>query len=484
MLSLPTDYPRPKRMTFDGKTDYFKIDTDRSAFLKKMAMKSGASLFSVLTSFYSILLSKLSGVDDLTIGTPVAGRPHKDLEGILGMFVNTLTLRLMPSGNINFRNYLKTVSRKTISYFENQEYAYEDLLGDLNLDRSGDVNPLFNTLMSLNNIRKEDSAISGLNVKPVEVIKSTAKFDLSFYFTENDEGIDCAIEYRTQLFNEETIRRFFNYLINIIDQVRGNDQTMLQDLSLLDEAASEDLLRSNDFSEVGYPLSATLVTMFEKQVDATPNKVALVLGDKTMSYAELNNRANQLAGELRSRGIGRNDIVGMLSGKTMETVVQMLGIIKAGGAYLPIDVTYPEKRITFTIENSGTAIVLLEREFAHLVSGVKAQLLFIDEMKVVDTKENPVRVNKPTDLCYVLYTSGTTGNPKGVMIQHKNVVRLLFNDAFQYDFSSSDVWTMFHSHCFDVSVWGDIRCPSQGRHSDSCTTRSCQGSVSLSGSSA
>lgn len=451
-LSLPTDYPRPKQMTFEGKTEYFRIDAGRADFLRNIAREAGTSLFSVLISFYSILLSKLSGVNDLTIGTPVAGRPHKDLEHILGMFVNTLTLRMMPAGNINFRNYLKAVSRKTIAYFENQEYAYENLLHDLDLDRNGDVNPLFNTLMALNNIRKEDSAMSGLSIKPMEVVKSTAKFDLSFYFTENEEDIDCAIEYRTQLFGEETIKRFFKYLTNIIDQVRIDDQILLQDLSLLDQAGYEDLLRLNDFSDVGYPTSDTLVTMFERQVDATPDKVALVLDDEIMTYAELNKRANRIAWELRSRGIGRNDIVGLLSGKTMETVVQMLGIIKAGGAYLPIDVTYPEKRITFTIENSGAAIVLTKREFAHLISGVKAEVLFTDEMEQ-SAMDNPEQVNQTTDLCYVLYTSGTTGNPKGVMIQHKNVVRLLFNDAFQFDFCSSDVWTMFHSHCFDVSVW-------------------------------
>lgn len=452
-LYLPADYVRPKQTTFEGKTEYFTIDAARADFLRKTARESGASLFSALISFYSILLSKLAGVTDLAIGTPVAGRPHKDLEHILGMFVNTLSLRLMPVGNINFRSYLKAVSKKTIDSFENQEYAYENLLHDLDLDRNGDVNPLFNTLLALNNIRKEKSAIGGLNIRPVEVAKPTAKFDLSFYFTENGEAIDCAIEYRTQLFSNETIQRFFNYLTNIIDQVKDNDQVLLQDLSLLDDAGYEELIRKNDFSDIGYPTSDTLVTMFEKQVAMTPDKVALVLDDETMTYSQLNSRANQIAIELRSRGIGRNDIVGLLSGKTMETVVQMLGIIKAGGAYLPIDVAYPEKRIKYSIENSGAKLVLLKKEFANLISDVKAELLFTDDMGQAAGAENPEQINSPTDLCYVLYTSGTTGNPKGVMIQHKNVVRLLFNDAFQFDFCSTDVWTMFHSHCFDVSVW-------------------------------
>ncbi|UII23764.1 non-ribosomal peptide synthetase [Fulvivirga ligni] len=452
-LFLPTDYMRPKQLTFEGKTEYFTIGNTQSNFLRKIARGSNTSLFSILISFYSILLSKLSGITDLAIGTPVAGRSHKDLEKILGMFVNTLSLRLTPHGNINFINYLKAVSRKTISSFENQEYAYENLLHDLDLDRHGDVNPLFNTLMALNNIRKENSSISGLNIRPFEVAKSTAKFDLSFYFTENGESIDCAIEYKTQLFSSESIKRFFNYFTNLIDQVMDNDQILLKDLSLLSDAECKELIKRNDYSDIGYPLSDTLITMFERQVSLTPKKVALVMDDDTITYSELNSRANQIAFELRSRGIGRNDIVCLLSGKTMETVVQMLGVIKSGGAYLPIDITYPENRIRYSIENSGAKLILLNKEFTSLVNGVKSELLYTDNINHVERLENPQHINSPTDLCYVLYTSGTTGNPKGVMIQHKNVVRLLFNDAFQFNFCSTDVWTMFHSHCFDVSVW-------------------------------
>ncbi|WP_103070892.1 non-ribosomal peptide synthetase [Aquimarina sediminis] len=450
---LPTDFAKPKEISFEGEQIHFKINAKRKRILDGLKKSTETSLFAVLISFYGLFQSKLTSVDDLVIGTPVGGRGHGDLDQIIGMFVNTLAIRLHPKSNTNFRSYLKGVGKKTLTCFDHQEYPYEELIEDLGLTRSNKINPLFNTIITLNNIKQTESRLSDFNIKPYEIAKSTSKFDLMIHFNEIDNELDCTFEYSTHLFKKETIELFFTYFNNLIDQVGDNEHILLGDVSLLDKTTRQQLLELNDFTGVKYPDQLTLVDMFESQVAKTPNKLALLMSDDTMTYKEVNQRANQVARMLRSNGVNREAIVGLLMGKTFETVIGMLGILKAGGAYLPIDVTYPQNRIQYTLESSGAEIVLSVREHESSIEEKNLLFLYIDDAASIKDTSNLDTVNTPNDLCYVLYTSGTTGNPKGVMIEHRNVVRLLFNESFQYTFGEDDVWTMFHSHCFDVSVW-------------------------------
>lgn len=451
---LPSDFKKKNEVSFEGAYAEFSITNKRKQILEKLAKKYKVSLFGILTCLYGILQAKLTGVEDLAIGTPVAGRRHWSVENIIGMFVNTLAIRVLPKSELGFDEYLNQTSLSVMQSFDNQEYPYETLLEYLEPEGANEKIPLFNTLISLVNFTKNmEFNIGNLNVKPLEFDKSTAKLDLSMYFIEKEDEIGCIFEYNTQLFKKNTIEQFFDYFVNIIDQVSLNESIKLGQISLLDQNSSNELIRLNDFTNVDFPKDVTLVELFEIQVDKTPDSVALIFGEETMTYSEVNQKANKIARMLRTKGVGRNDAVGVLMEKNLQVVISMLGILKAGGAYVPIDVTYPPDRIDYIIENSQLKWALASEEYSKLIN--KQDVLVINILETesyLDTSNLP-KMNNPEDLSYVIYTSGTTGRPKGVMVEHKNVVRLLFNNEFQYDFNDQDVWTMFHSHCFDVSVW-------------------------------
>ncbi|RBW63467.1 hypothetical protein DS884_00045 [Tenacibaculum sp. E3R01] len=451
---LPSDFKKKNEMSFEGDCMKFKISNNRKEILEVLAKKYKISLFTLLTSLYGILQAKLTGVDDIVVGTPVAGRRHWSVENIIGMFMNTLGIRILPKNELKFDEYLKNVSLSVMQSFDNQEYPYEELLEDLKTNYTNEKTPLFNTLISLVNSTKNiGSNIGEFNIKPLEFDKATSKFDLSMYFVEGNDEISCVFEYNTQLFKKNTIKQFFNYFTNIIDQVSINESVILGEISLLNQSSSNELIKLNDFTNVSFQKEATLVDLFENQVEKMPDDIALIFGEKTMTYNEVNQKSNKIARMLRSKGIGRNDAIGVLMEKNLEVVISMLGILKAGGAYVPIDVTYPQERIDYIVENSQLKWTLASEEYYRLVDKTDVEIINVLDSKLILDSSNLPKMNHPEDLCYIIYTSGTTGKPKGVMVEHKNVVRLLFNKEFQYDFNNKDVWTMFHSHCFDVSVW-------------------------------
>ncbi|RUT68624.1 amino acid adenylation domain-containing protein [Flavobacterium cupreum] len=450
---LPADFKKSNKISFEGAYANFSITGKRRNALDEIARKSESSLFSVLTSLYSILQAKLTGVDDLAIGTPVAGRRHWSLDNMIGMFVNTLAIRINLKNETSFTDYLKEVSSKVVNCFDNQEYPFETLLDDLGSRQSNEMNPLFNTLITLDNFEQTEVVINGLEIKPFEINKSTSKFDLIMHFSEKEKELACTFEYSTQLFKKETVERFFDYFINILDQVIENESIIIDKITLLDQESSKELLQLNDYTNVAFPEALNLIEAFENQVAKSQDAVALVFGEDTLSYKEVNEKANKVARLLRSKGLEREAVVGILMEKSFDVIIGMLGILKAGGAYVPIDVNYPQNRIDYIVENSGLKMVLTIPEFENVISQKEVAIIFSAEADTIEDTSNLDIVNAPNDMCYIIYTSGTTGAPKGVMVEHRNVVRLLFNEEFQFDFSDKDVWTMFHSHCFDFSVW-------------------------------
>lgn len=453
VLDLPIDFIRPKEKNYQGDVLHFTLNQNDTLKLQQLARQENSSLYMVLLSAFSILLSRLGNQDEVVIGTPVAGRKSVDLEGMIGMFINTLPLHLQPASGLSFKEYLSRVNLKTLSCFDHQDYPYEKLIDELKLSRDPGRNPLFDVLFAFQNVQKEQVNTGKLNISSFEQKQKTSKFDLSLIVEENAGGLDFFFEYATGLFKAATIERFAHYFQNIIQAVIQNAAVLLEDIKLVHDTERQFLLNINNHLSVRYPDAATLVDLFEQQVAATPDKTAIVFGEQAFTYIELNNRANQLAYLLRDKGVARDTIVGLLMDKSALTVIGMLGIIKAGGAYLPVDVEYPQERIDYMLQDSRLQLLVTCSEWKSLVAGNQACVLLDELSPTNDNIPNPAHINKPEDLCYIIYTSGTTGKPKGVMVEHKNVVRLLFNDAFQLDFSGNDVWTMFHSHCFDVSVW-------------------------------
>ncbi len=450
-LELPMDHARPKDRTHSGATLPFAISKEESDQLNQIGRKNSTTLFTVLLATYSIMLSKLGNAKDLVIGTPVAGRKHADLQDTIGMFVNTLALPTNLADDISFNAYLKQLHEQVLGYFDNADYPYEKLINDLQLDRDPSRNPLFDVVFALQNMQKSSMQMDDLTISEYEREVTTSKFDLMLEANEIPGGINFSFGYATELFEPSTIQKFIGFFKRVLSQVLQDQQVLIGDISLLSDEETVALIQDTNTK---YPETATLISLFEDQVAKTPDNEAVIFKGKSLTYKELNNLSNALALTLREKGVGRDTIVGLLTDKNIHTVVCQLGILKAGGCYLPIDPTYPEERINYIAADSGIQVLVTNKDYESLLNGVTERILIEDVVETASEEiPNPEQINQPQDLCYIIYTSGTTGNPKGVMVEHRNAVRLFFNDEFQFDFDENDVWTMFHSHCFDFSVW-------------------------------
>ncbi len=453
-LNLTTDYKRQAVQSFEGASIKLKADKELTEKLKRTAKKSKATLYIVLLSAYNTLLYRYTGQEDIIIGTPTAGRPHADLQNIMGMFVNTLTMRNNPSGEKTFEELLEEVKENALMAYENQGYQFEELIEKLEIKRDINRNPLFDTMFTLQNMNIEEIEIEGLRISPCELKNEASKFDISMMTEEREDEIYFTLQYCTRLFKEETVKNFGSHYINILKEIAEAPEKKLKEINMLSKEEEKQILIAFNDTQAEYPRDKTIHELFEEQAERTPEKVAVVFEDKALSYKELNQRANSLARELREKGVKPDTIVAIMVERSPEMIVGVLAILKAGGAYLPIDVDYPKERISFMLEDSGTDILITKKALISKEIDFQNQVIYIDEERIYENEgTNLDNINSPNNLAYIIYTSGTTGRPKGVMIEHRNVVRLMFNDRYLFDFNSSDVWTMFHSYCFDFSVW-------------------------------
>lgn len=452
VLELPTDFKRPPVRSHKGAVYSFSLSEKKSQALKVLARKQGATMFMVLLSAFNLLLSRLSGKRQVTVGVPVTDRPHANLAGVAGIFVNTLVLRNDVDKCLVFNEFLAHIKSNALSCFDHKEYPYEELIEELNIVRNTSHNPLFDVVFDYQNFEQESLSIAGLDVEPYQGEQTISKFDLTLRAREKSEEIHFDFEYATSLYTEATVQRFAHYFKNILSQLSENSGMKLFEIALIDNEEKVALMAALDNANVSYPEEKTLVNLFTEQVDRTPENVAISFQGEELTYRELNARANQLANLLLVKGLKGNSIVGLLMDRSIETVIGMLGIIKAGGAYMPIDTDYPQQRIDYMIEDSGIDLLLTDKGQLNNLSK-DLNIVFFEEASTQPVYVRGGISTKPADLCYIIYTSGTTGQPKGVMVEHRNVVRLFRNDGFRFEFGPADVWTMFHSHCFDFSVW-------------------------------
>ncbi|MDQ1354923.1 MAG: hypothetical protein QG657_5232, partial [Acidobacteriota bacterium] len=468
ILELPADYSRPYVQDFEGNRIHFEINRDAFNALKILALETGATLYIVLLALYSIFLSKLSSQEDIVIGSPVAGRRHADLEKIIGMFVNTLALRNYPVGEKMFRDFLGEVKERTLKAFENQEYQYEDLVEKVTVTRDVSRNPLFDTMFALQNTGSREIELPGLKLIPYEKENKTSKFDLTLTGVEVEAKLMFTFEYSTKLFREETINRFITYFKNIVSGLIENKERRISDFEIITAEEKRQILF--DFNDTGadYPKDKTIHQLFVEQALKTPDRVAIIshgrirtkgeeekrrreeekneedpfgrintFGGVHISYRELNEQSGRLAGMLIEKGVLADNIVAIMMERCVEMVIGILGILKSGGAYLPIDPDYPQERIDYMLKDSGAQLTVTNDVFS---SSFPTSYLpnFL--------------TSHPFSLAYVIYTSGSTGKPKGVMVEHSPVVNLLFAMQHEYPLEVSDTYLLKTSYVIDVSV--------------------------------
>ncbi|MFC2146220.1 amino acid adenylation domain-containing protein, partial [Acidobacteriota bacterium] len=476
VLNLPTDYVRPVVQSFAGNSLEFEINLEDTRALKIYAHEQGTTLYMVLLAAFNLFLAKITNQEAIIVGTVVAARRHADLQPIIGMFVNTLGLINHLENQMYFHEFLEAVNDQTLAAFENQDYPFEEVVEQAGLTRDTSRNPLFDVMFVFQNLEMKNIEIPGLKLKPWKYQNPTSKFDLTLNGEERQERIYFTVEYCTALFKKTTIQRFINYFKTIIGILAANlkKPVKISDIEILSREEKQQLLVTFNRTEASYPEGKTIHDLFAEQVERTPDHIAATLSEGTrglaplsdhvsvsisITYHQLNEKSDQLAYLLREKGVGPDTIVALLVNRSIEMIVSIIAVLKAGAAYLPIDPEYPEERINYMLEDSKVNILVKNsKNFILFVFKKNIDVVFIDEVlnkirpqgTTVHLHLSPAPV---TSLAYILYTSGTTGKPKGVMIQHQNVVRLMFNDKFQFDFNDKDVWTMFHSYCFDFSVW-------------------------------
>jgi amino acid adenylation domain-containing protein len=444
VLALPLDKPRPAVRTYNGSAMETVISKETAQGLRLLAQQQDSSLFMGLMAVVNVLLYKYSGQEDLVIGSPIAGREHHNLGGQIGFYVNTLALRSRFKANDTFKDLLQQVRQLTLDAYEHQLYPFDALVEDLGIRHDASRHPLFDVMVQVQNAQVRQQEQGSLKISRHEVPGNlTSKFDLLFDFIDEGEGLRLRLEYNTDLYEGSTINKLAGHLVQVLSAVVAQPSIALAQLDYLSASEKAQLLVIAGNTNVSYPVDATITSLFEAQAERTPNNTAVVFENACLTYTELNEQANRLAHYLRERySIKPDDLVGIKLERGLEMIVAILAILKSGAAYVPVDPQYPQERIDYMIADSNCKTIIDESELQNFYSN-----------ETQYNSANPSHINKPSDLAYVIYTSGTTGKPKGSLIEHRNVVRLLVNDQQLFDFNASDVWTMFHSYCFDFSVW-------------------------------
>lgn len=453
LLNLPADYKRPANFSYKGNSIKLIIDKELTDKLYKLARDNRVTMFTMLLSGYSILLSRYTGQNDIIIGTPIAGRRHTDLNAIIGVFLNTLALRVLYKPETTIIEFLRDIGHEVLEAFDNQDYPFENIVEDLTIKRDPSRNPLLDTLIIFQNINSNELAINDLKISKYSFEKGMAQYDLSLIGFENKEGIEVEINYCTSLFREETIIRFGEHLLNILEYIVENPNARLYEIEILSEKEKTELLYDFNKTEVQNPIEKTIQELIEEQVIRAPESVAITFEDKNLLYSELNRRANSIAKKLREMGIERNNIVAIMVNRSFDMIAGILGILKSGGAYLPIDPEYPEDRINYMLEDSGTQIMLTTSSLCHKLKFNGETILLDMDIKASEIDEkNPDVINSSRDLAYVIYTSGSTGKPKGVMLEHRSVVNFITGIKEKISFSAESTILGLTTISFDIFV--------------------------------
>ncbi len=457
VLKLAGDMPRPALQSFKGSNVFFNIPTSLAEDLRLLGAREGCTFFMTLLAAFQVLLQRYSGGDDIVIGTPVGARTPRELEPLIGNFLNMAALRCDLSGNPTFIELLRRTRDTTLNAFSNSDLPFEAMLKNLTFERDPSRNPIYQVLLQV--LPTTPPRIGDLDISSFHFDLKFAQVDLSLLLYEDVEGYWGRFEYCTDLFEAQTIRRMCGHYRALLKAIICDPDRSISMLPLLTDTERHQLLGEWNVTKRNYPKNKCLHQLFEAQAEKTPDAVAVVYEDQQLTYRELNARANRLARYLQQLGVGPDVLVGLCVERSLELVIGILGILKAGGAYVPLDPAYPKERLEFMLGDSQVTVLLTQK---HLISDLplhQASVVVLDSDNFnADCQTSREQTNlsssvNPENLAYVIYTSGSTGKPKGALVTHYNVVRLLQSTDDWFHFNQSDVWTLFHSYAFDFTVW-------------------------------
>jgi amino acid adenylation domain-containing protein len=456
VLELPTDHPRPAIQTYNGSFLCSTLSGKLTESLKILSQREGLTLFTTLLAAFKVLLQRYTGQDDIVVGAPIAGRNSAEIEGLIGFFVNTVVMRTDLSGDPTFRQLLRRVQETTLGAYAHQDLPFDKLVEVLNPERNASHSPMFTVMLSMLNTPVQPLHLSGLQHRRVLPTNGASKFDLTLFAIEEPQGLSFICEYNTDLFRADAIERLLGHLEVLLEGIVSDPDRRLSELPLLTAKERQQIVIGWNDTQVAYPQHVLLHDLFEAQVERTPEAVAVEYDGKQLTYLELNQRANQLAHHLRTLGVGPDTLVGVCMERSLEMVVALYGVLRAGGAYVPIDPDYPQERIGYMLEDAGLSVLLTQSRIVGRLPAYGAKTLCLDDgWDQIAGKEtaNPAKVTTPDNLAYMIYTSGSTGKPKGAMNTHRAICNRLLWMQGQYHLTEADRILQKTPASFDVSVW-------------------------------
>ncbi|PKV49520.1 amino acid adenylation domain-containing protein [Aquimarina sp. MAR_2010_214] len=449
VLELPNFKNRPKVQTYNGRTLTHHFSSRFLEKLKVFSKSNDATLFMTLMSGVNALLYRYTDQNDIIIGTPIAGREHPDLENQIGLYLNTLAIRTKIDGSNSFVELVEHQKQTLLSAYQHQNYPFDELVNQLNLERDTSRSALFDVLVVLQNQSQvssitTDSNISGIQIEDYYVSRNTSQFDISFTFaeTKRDKSLKLSIEYNTDIYDNYLVERIFTHFENLVSKAIKHSKASVSSINYLSKKEEKQLIELFNETKVDYPKDKTVVDLFEEQVNKTPDNIAVVFEDKKLTYKDLNEQSNQLANYLKDTyKVVPNDLIGIKLDRSEQLLITIFGVLKTGAAYVPIDINYPQDRIDYIEKDSNCKVVIDQQELNHY-----------NKVKDQHVNKKLPRLTKPNYLAYIIYTSGTTGKPKGVMVEHGNVINLVYWFIQKFKITETTVSLQLTDVSFDPSV--------------------------------
>jgi len=455
VLELPADRPRPAVHTFKGAVHEFEIPATVVQSLKTIGNREGATLFMTLLAAFNTLLSHYTGQEDIVVGTDIANRNHAETEGLIGFFINQIVMRTDLSGDPRFIELLRRVRAEAFDAYAHQDLPFERLVAALRPERHLSHTPVFQVKFVLQNAPMETIELPGLSFSPLTVPSTSVGYDLILSAEETPEGLQSALHYSTDLFDEVTARRMAGHFRTLLASIASDPQQRKSDLQILTDGERHQLLVEFNDTSADYPVDKCIHELFEAHAERSPDAAAVVFGQQRITYGELNRRANQLARHLRSLGVGPEVRVGICMERSINMVLSLMGVLKAGGAYIPLDPAYPLQRLSTMLDDASVSVLLTEESVLEKLPALWLQVVCIDSdwhMIASQGDENLSSPVTPENAAYLIYTSGSTGHPKGVVIEHRGVASLAAWQAHNYGITTESRISQYASYSFDAAV--------------------------------
>ena len=469
-LSLPTDYPRPSLVSYRGQSLTRQLDSYLAGRLTNFSKQHGYTLYMTMLSGFALLMQRYSGQADIVLGTAVANRTHQELEQLIGLFTNTLALRIDMSGHASVESFLENIKKTCLSAFENQDIPFEQVVEAINPPRNLSYSPLFQVTFDLQNVPSSALQMSGVTLKPIEQEAIASKFDLSISIEQRENTLVSVWTWNSDLFTQKTIEQLHDHYTLLLDRLIRHLHVPADSLSIIDQTAYEASAQQQCAQEYqDYPEAQTWLDLFQEQARNHPTRTAITFNDISLNYKQLQTRVDALAKRLISLNISKENLVAVFMDRSIEMVVSLLAVMRAGGAYIPLDPAFPSERLKWVFEDAQPLLTITQQHLATRLENIPTPTLCIDsideKLAIDDTVSNIAFPDiDPENAAYVIFTSGSSGRPKGVLVQHQALLNFLLSMASTPGLTERDTLLAVTTVSFDIAALELYLPLTQGAH--------------------